>query len=41
LDKPLGKPIYDRVLLKLGGESRAAEKGGFGIDQKALNRIAV
>jgi uridylate kinase len=41
LDKPLGKPIYDRVLLKLGGESLAAEKGGFGIDQKALNRIAV
>ncbi len=41
MDKPLGKPIYDRVLLKLGGESLAAEKGGFGIDQKALNRIAV
>jgi uridylate kinase len=41
LDKPLGKPIYDRVLLKLGGESLAAENGGFGIDQKALNSIAV
>jgi len=40
LDKPLGKPIYDRVLLKLGGESLAAKNGGFGIDQKALNRIA-
>jgi uridylate kinase len=37
----LDKPIYDRVLLKLGGESLAAENGGFGIDQKALNRIAV
>jgi len=36
----LDKPIYDRVLLKLGGESLAAENGGFGIDQKALNRIA-
>ncbi len=40
MDKPLGKPIYDRVLLKLGGESLAAKNGGFGIDQKALNRIA-
>jgi len=37
----LDKPIYDRVLLKLGGESLAAENGGFGIDQKALNTIAV
>lgn len=37
----MDKPIYDRVLLKLGGESLAAENGGFGIDQKALNRIAV
>ncbi len=36
----MDKPIYDRVLLKLGGESLAAENGGFGIDQKALNRIA-
>jgi len=36
----LNKPIYDRVLLKLGGESLAAENGGFGIDQKALNSIA-
>jgi uridylate kinase len=36
----LDKPIYDRVLLKLGGESLAAENGGFGIDQKALNSIA-
>jgi uridylate kinase len=36
----LDKPIYDRVLLKLGGESLAAENGGFGIDQEALNSIA-
>ena len=36
----MDKPIYDRVLLKLGGESLAAENGGFGIDQKALNSIA-
>lgn len=36
----MNKPIYDRVLLKLGGESLAAENGGFGIDQKALNSIA-
>ncbi len=37
----MDKPIYDRVLLKLGGDSLAAENGGFGIDQEALNRIAV
>jgi uridylate kinase len=37
----LDKPIYDRVLLKLGGESLAAENGGFGIDQAALNSIAL
>ena len=36
----MDKPIYDRVLLKLGGESLAAENGGFGIDQKALTSIA-
>jgi uridylate kinase len=36
----LDKPIYERVLLKLGGESLAAENGGFGIDQAALNSIA-
>jgi len=36
----LDKPIYDRILLKLGGESLAAENGGFGIDQEALNSIA-
>ena len=36
----MDKPIYDRVLLKLGGESLTAENGGFGIDQKALNSIA-
>ncbi len=36
----MDKPIYDRVLLKLGGESLAAENGGFGIDQEALTGIA-
>ena len=36
----MDKPIYNRVLLKLGGESLAAENGGFGIDQEALNSIA-
>ncbi|NIQ00196.1 MAG: UMP kinase [Nitrospinaceae bacterium] len=36
----MDKPIYNRVLLKLGGESLAAEEGGFGIDQIALNNIA-
>lgn len=34
-------PIYRRVLLKLGGESLAAQDGGFGIDQNALENIAV
>lgn len=37
----MDKPIYERVLLKLGGESLAAENGGFGIDQAALNSIAL
>ena len=37
----MDKPIYERVLLKLGGESLAAENGGFGIDQGALNSIAL
>jgi len=32
--------IYKRVLLKLGGESLAAENGAFGIDQKAIEGIA-
>ncbi len=36
----MDKPIYKRVLLKLGGESLAAENGGFGIEQAALNNIA-
>lgn len=36
----MDKPIYKRVLLKLGGESMAAENGGFGIEQAALNNIA-
>ncbi len=33
-------PLYKRVLLKLGGESLAAQEGGFGIDQNALENIA-
>lgn len=36
----MGEPVYKRVLLKLGGESLAAQDGGFGIDQKALQSIA-
>ena len=36
----MDKPIYKRVLLKLGGESLAAENGGFGIDQEALTNIS-
>ena len=34
------KPFYKRILLKLGGESMAAQDGGFGIDQNALKNIA-
>ena len=36
----MSQSIYKRVLLKLGGESLAAEDGGFGIDQKAIENIA-
>ncbi len=36
----MSKSIYKRVLLKLGGESLAAENGAFGIDQKAIEGIA-
>lgn len=36
----MDKPIYKRVLLKLGGESLAAENGGFGIDQEALINLS-
>lgn len=32
--------IYRRILLKLGGESLAAQDGGFGIDQGAVSIIA-
>ncbi|MBI4388755.1 MAG: UMP kinase, partial [Nitrospinae bacterium] len=32
--------VYQRILLKLGGESLAAQDGGFGIDQGALCSIA-
>ncbi|NIQ02797.1 MAG: UMP kinase [Nitrospinaceae bacterium] len=34
------QPKYKRILLKLGGESLAAQDGGFGIDQEALLSIA-
>lgn len=37
----MSQSIYKRVLLKLGGESLAAEDGGFGIDQKAIENIAM
>lgn len=36
----MGEPIYKRVLLKLGGESLAAEEGAFGLDQGALTNIS-
>ena len=32
--------VYRRILLKLGGESLAAQDGGFGIDQAAVSNIA-
>jgi len=34
------RPVYNRILLKLGGESLADQEVGFGIDQVALNSIA-
>ena len=34
------RPVYNRILLKLGGESLADPDAGFGIDQVALNSIA-
>lgn len=34
------RPVYNRILLKLGGESLADQKAGFGIDQVALKGIA-
>jgi uridylate kinase len=36
----MDKPVYKRVLLKLGGESLASREGGFGIDQTALQSLA-
>lgn len=36
----MSQAIYKRVLLKLGGESLAAEEGGFGIDQSAIQGLA-
>ncbi|MDP7058036.1 MAG: UMP kinase [Nitrospinaceae bacterium] len=36
----MSESIYKRVLLKLGGESLAAEGGGFGIDVGAIQSLA-
>ena len=36
----MNESIYKRVLLKLGGESLAAEGGGFGIDVGAIQSLA-
>ena len=36
----MSKPIYKRIMLKLGGESLAAEEGAFGLDQGALTNIS-
>ncbi|HAK36881.1 MAG: UMP kinase [Nitrospinaceae bacterium] len=36
----MSESIYKRVLLKLGGESLAAEEGGFGIDVGAIQSLA-
>ena len=36
----MDKPIYKRVLLKLGGESLAAGEGEFGLDEGALTNIS-
>ena len=36
----MSKPIYKRIMLKLGGESLAAEEGVFGLDQGALTNIS-
>ena len=36
----MSKPIYKRIMLKLGGESLAAEEGTFGLDQGALTNIS-
>lgn len=35
----MSKAIYKRIMLKLGGESLAAEEGAFGLDENALNNI--
>jgi uridylate kinase len=36
----MSKPIYKRIMLKLGGESLAAGEGAFGLDEGALENIA-
>ena len=36
----MDKPVYNRVLLKLSGESLAEKDGGFGINVDAINNLA-
>ncbi|MEO2044669.1 MAG: UMP kinase, partial [Nitrospinaceae bacterium] len=36
----MDKPIYKRLLLKLGGESLASGEGAFGLDQGALSNFS-
>ncbi|MFP6637043.1 MAG: UMP kinase [Nitrospinaceae bacterium] len=36
----MDKPIYKRLLLKLGGESLASGEGAFGLDQGALSNLS-
>jgi uridylate kinase len=36
----MSEPIFKRIMLKLGGESLAAEEGAFGLDQGALTNIS-
>jgi uridylate kinase len=36
----MSKSVYKRVLLKLSGESLAEQDGGFGIDVKAIKKLA-
>ena len=36
----MDKPVYNRVLLKLSGESLAEQDGGFGINVDSINNLA-
>ena len=36
----MDKPVYNRVLLKLSGESLAEKDGGFGINVDSINNLA-